>query len=101
MFDYNQFKTELIEKKVSQDELTSVFKLGDFIDLCTGPHIPSTKYAQAFKITKNSQAYWLGDSEKESLQRVYGMSFPKKEQLSEYIQVQNEAKKRDHRIVGP
>ena len=81
MFEYNKFKTELIQKKVSDDQIVSVFKMGDFVDLCTGPHIPSTKYAQAFKITKNSQAYWLGDSQRESLQRVYGVSFPKKEML--------------------
>lgn len=62
MFEYNKFKTELIQNKVSDDQIVSVFKMGDFVDLCTGPHIPSTKYAQAFKITKNSQAYWLGDS---------------------------------------
>ena len=84
-----------------ENQFTSVFKIGDFIDLCTGPHIPSTKFAQAFKITKNSQAYWLGDSERESLQRVYGISFPKKEQLSEFLKIQEEAKKRDHRVLGP
>ena len=67
MFSYNKFKVELISKKVADDELTSVFKIGDFIDLCTGPHIPSTKYAQGFKIMKHSQAYWLGDSKRDSL----------------------------------
>jgi len=67
MFSYNKFKTELILKKVGKNELTSVFKIGDFVDLCTGPHIPSTKYAKAFKVMKHSQAYWLGNSERESL----------------------------------
>jgi threonyl-tRNA synthetase len=76
MFSYNRFKVELIQKKVPDGQMTSVFKLGDFIDLCTGPHIPSTKYVQAFKVMKHSQAYWLGDSSRDSLQRVYGVSFP-------------------------
>lgn len=67
MFSYNKFKTELIQKKVADNELTSVFRVGDFIDLCTGPHIPSTKYVQAFKVTKHSQAYWLADAKRESL----------------------------------
>lgn len=79
MFSYNKFKSELIEKKVGDDQFTSVFKIGEFIDLCTGPHIPSTRYAQAFKVMKHSQAYWLGDSKRESLQRIYGVSFPQKE----------------------
>ena len=54
MFSYNKFKVELISKKVADDELTSVFKIGDFIDLCTGPHIPSTKHVSGFKIMKHS-----------------------------------------------
>ena len=54
LFSYNKFKVELIEKKVQDGQMTSVFKIGDFVDLCTGPHIPSTKYAQAMKIVKNS-----------------------------------------------
>lgn len=85
MFSYNKFKLELIDKKIKEGEFTSVFKVGDFIDLCTGPHIPSTKYVKGFKIMKNSQAYWLGDSKRESLQRIYGISFPEKEQLNEYL----------------
>lgn len=100
MFSYNQFKTELIQKKVSDSELTSVFKIGDFVDLCTGPHVPSTKFIPAFKVMKHSQAYWLGDSKKQSLQRVYGTSFPSKEQLKKYIELKEEAKKRDHRLLG-
>ena len=87
MFDYNRFKSELIDKKVGPNQLTSVFKIGDFIDLCTGPHIPSTKYARGFKVMKHSQAYWLGDSSKDSLQRIYGISFPEKEQLANYLRL--------------
>jgi threonyl-tRNA synthetase len=85
MFSYNRFKVELISKKVPDGDFTSVYKIGDFIDLCTGPHIPSTKHAQAFKIMKHSQAYWLGDSNRDSLQRVYGISFPSKEQLAHHL----------------
>ena len=101
MFSYNKFKTELIEKKVADDQITSVFRIGDFIDLCTGPHIPSTKHAQAFKILRHSQAYWFGDARRESLQRVYGISFPSKDQLAEYLRLKQEALQRDHRTVGP
>jgi threonyl-tRNA synthetase len=86
---------------VAEDQITSVYKIGDFIDLCTGPHVPSTKHIQALKIMKSSQAYWLGDSKRESLQRVYGVSFPEKAQLNEYVRLKEEALKRDHRLVGP
>lgn len=100
LFSYNQFKVELIQKKIGDTELTSVFRMGDFIDLCTGPHIPSTKYVRGLGILKHSHAYWLGDSSRESLQRVYGTSFPEKAQLAEYLKLQEEAKRRDHRIIG-
>lgn len=101
LFSYNNFKVELIEKKIGDSELTSVFRIGDFIDLCTGPHIPSTKHVRGFKILKHSHAYWLGDSSRESLQRIYGTSFPEKSQLAEYLRLQEEAKRRDHRVLGP
>lgn len=91
LFSYNKFKTELILKKVKDDDITSVFRIGDFIDLCTGPHIPSTKYVKAFKVTKHSQAYWLGDAKRDSLQRVYGISFPQKTMLSDYLKIKEEA----------
>ena len=101
LFSYNKFKTELIQKKVQDDDITSVFRIGEFIDLCTGPHIPSTKHVKAFKITKHSQAYWLGDANRDSLQRVYGISFPQKTMLADYLKVKEEAKRRDHRVLGP
>lgn len=78
-----------------------MYRIGEFIDLCTGPHVPSTKHIQALKIMKSSQAYWLGDSKRESLQRVYGVSFPEKAQLNEFVRLKEEALKRDHRLVGP
>ena len=62
LFSYNRFKTYLIETKVPNDAMTSVYKIGDFIDLCTGPHIQHTGLAKGFAITKHSAAYWLGDA---------------------------------------
>ena len=76
LFSYNKFKSYLIDSKIPQGSNTSVYKLGDFIDLCTGPHIPDTSYVKAMAILKHSAAYWLGDSNKEGLQRIYGISFP-------------------------
>ena len=62
LFSYNRFKTYLIENKVPDDGLTSVYKVGDFIDLCTGPHLPHTGHVKAFKLMKNSATYWLGEN---------------------------------------
>jgi threonyl-tRNA synthetase len=75
MFAENKFKTYMIDTKIADDEMTSVYRIGEFIDLCTGPHIAHTGYAKGFKLTKHSGAYWLGDKDNESLQRVYGVSF--------------------------
>jgi threonyl-tRNA synthetase len=85
MFSENKFKTYMIDTKIGREEMTSVYRIGDFIDLCTGPHIAHTGYAKGFKLTKHSGAYWLGDSQNESLQRVYGISFQEKQQLAEYV----------------
>lgn len=84
LFSYNRFKTELIAKKIPDGAKTSVYRIGDFVDLCTGPHIPHTGHAAAFDITKHSGAYWLGDSNNASLQRIYGISFPKKDMLEKH-----------------
>jgi len=81
MFSYNPFKVQLIEKKVPENGLTSAYKCGSLIDLCIGPHLPSADKIKAFKITKNSSAYWLGNKENDDLQRVYGISYPKQGQL--------------------
>ena len=81
MFEYNKYKTHLIKSKVPDGGLTSIYKIGDFIDLCTGPHIKSTGLVKGFEITKHSSAYWLGDQRNESLQRIYGISFHDKEEL--------------------
>jgi threonyl-tRNA synthetase len=81
MFAYNPFKVELIKNKVPEDGLTSAYRCGNLIDLCTGPHLPSADRVKGFKVTKNSSAYWLGKKENDDLQRVYAVSFPKQAQL--------------------
>jgi threonyl-tRNA synthetase len=68
--------------------------------LCTGPHIPSTKIIKAFKVIKNSASHWLGKVENDSLQRIYGITFPSKKEMDEYIHRMEEAAKRDHRTIG-
>mmetsp|Transcript_9218 Transcript_9218/g.9186 ORF Transcript_9218/g.9186 Transcript_9218/m.9186 type:complete len:824 (+) Transcript_9218:58-2529(+) len=100
LFDYNPFKVALMRVKLPENSLTSIYRCGPFIDLCTGPHLPHTGYVKASSITKNSSAYFLNNSENDSLQRVYGISFPIKKELDEYIKFQEEAAQRDHRRVG-
>ena len=78
----------------------TAYRNGSLIDLCVGPHIPHTGRIKAFKVTKNSSAYWLGKATNDSLQRIYGITFPSKKELDEYIHFQEEAAKRDHRNIG-
>ena len=78
----------------------TAYRCGDLIDLCTGPHIPTTKLIKAFKVMKNSQAYWLAKAENDTLQRVYGVSFPSKKEMDEYLEFKRQAEERDHRNVG-
>ncbi len=78
----------------------SVYKQGDFIDLCSGPHVPSTGYIKAFKLLSTAGAYWRGDEHNEMLKRIYGTAFPDKESLKAYLDRIEEAKKRDHRKLG-
>lgn len=85
MFEDNKYKQELIQSKVKDGETTSCYRIGDFVDLCTGPHIEHTGFARGFKILKNSASYWQGDATKDSLQRIYGISFPEKVQLKEFL----------------
>jgi len=68
--------------------------------LCTGPHIPNTGLMKAFKVMKNSSAYWLGDAKNDSLQRIYAVSFPSAKELKEHLHFLEEAEKRDHRRLG-
>lgn len=100
MFKHNPFKVQLITNKVPEGSYTTVYRCGKLIDLCTGPHVNSTQRIKAFKVLKNSSAYWLGNKENDVLQRVYGIAFPKKQLLDEYIKRQEEIKQRDHRLIG-
>jgi len=99
MFKYNQFKVRILNERVKTDT-TTVYKCGSLIDLCRGPHVRHTGKIKAMTITKNSATYWEGNSEAESLQRIYGISFPESKQLKEWKHFQEEAAKRDHRKLG-
>ncbi|XP_026194236.1 threonine--tRNA ligase, mitochondrial 1 [Cyclospora cayetanensis] len=100
LFQENPFKVSLITSKVPEGGRTTVYRCGSLVDICRGPHLPSTGLCKAFVINKHSAAYWLGNSGNDSLQRVYGVSFPDKKQLKEYLELLEEAKKRDHRLLG-
>ncbi len=98
-FSKNPYKCELIEG--FEEMPISAYRQGEFFDLCRGPHIAALGKIKAFKILKTSGAYWRGDSKREMLTRVYAISFPDRKQLKEYLQLLEEAKKRDHKILGP
>ncbi|MGI6705239.1 MAG: threonine--tRNA ligase [Clostridia bacterium] len=100
MKDRNEpYKVELI-LELPEDEEVSFYKQGDFVDLCAGPHLPSTGKVKAIKLTQAAGAYWRGNEKNKMLQRIYGTSFPKKSELDEYLQKREEAKKRDHNKIG-
>jgi len=99
MFAYNQFKVRILNEKV-KTETTTVYRCGPLIDLCRGPHVRHTGKIKAMSVTNNSSAYWEGNAEAESLQRIYGISFPDTKQLKEWKQFQEEAAKRNHRKLG-
>jgi len=92
------YKEELL--KEIQDATVSLYEQGGFVDLCRGPHVPSTGALRAFKLTKVAGAYWRGDERNKMLQRIYGTAFPKPEQLEEYLHWLEEAERRDHRRLG-
>jgi threonyl-tRNA synthetase len=94
-----EYKAEIIAD-IPEGENISLYRQGDFIDLCRGPHIPSTGKLGAYKLTKLAGAYWRGDSRNEMLQRIYGTAWGDKKQLKSYLQRLEEAEKRDHRRVG-
>ena len=94
-----RYKVELIESIPSNEDL-SFYQQGDFIDLCRGPHVPSTGHIKAFKLMKVAGAYWRGDSNNEMLQRIYGTAWADKKALKEYLYRLEEAEKRDHRKLG-
>lgn len=93
------YKVELI-KELPEGEVISFYKQGEFTDLCRGPHLPSTGCVKAIKLLSSSGAYWRGDEHNKMLQRIYGISFPKASELDEYLNMIEEAKKRDHRKLG-
>ena len=93
------YKAEIIES-IPTNEVLSLYKQGDFVDLCRGPHVPSTSKLKAFKLMKLAGAYWRGDSNNEMLQRVYGTAWENKDDLAEHLYRLEEAEKRDHRKIG-
>jgi len=94
-----KYKVEII-RDIPQGETISLYRQDDFIDLCRGPHVPSTGRLGSFKLMKVAGAYWRGDSNKEMLQRIYGTAWPDKKQLKQYLHRLEEAAKRDHRKLG-
>ncbi|MBI4739454.1 threonine--tRNA ligase [Candidatus Woesearchaeota archaeon] len=103
LFKDNPYKIEIIESKDTSEvggvQITA-YKQGDFIDLCRGPHVPNTGVLKAIKLIKLAGAYWRANQKNKQLQRIYGISFPDKKQLADYLKMLEEAKKRDHRILG-
>ncbi|MCC6574377.1 MAG: TGS domain-containing protein, partial [Planctomycetes bacterium] len=97
---HNKFKQELVAGIKERGDQLTFYKHGDFIDLCRGPHVPNTGWLKNVKLTKVSGSYWRADANREQLTRVYGTAFFGKEELVEYFRSQEEAKKRDHRVLG-
>ncbi len=99
LFKDEPYKQELIDE-ISEGEIITVYRHGDFVDLCRGPHLNSTGEIGAFKLLKVAGAYWRGDEKNAQLQRIYGTAFPTKKELDEYLALLAEAEKRDHRKLG-
>jgi len=93
-----KYKLELLED--IQDDMVTLYQVGEFVDLCRGPHVPSTGKIKAFKLLSIAGAYWRGKEKNKMLQRIYGISFDKKSELDNYLRLVEEAKKRDHRKLG-
>lgn len=99
IFAYDPFKLELL-KDIPLGDVVTVYRQGEFVDLCRGPHLPATRFIKAFKLTHVSGAYWRGDSHNKVLQRIYGVAFASKEDLGDYFHFVDEAQKRNHRKLG-
>ena len=99
MFKDDPYKIDLIEN-MDDNVVISAYRQDDFVDLCRGPHVESTKYMKYFKLLKVSGAYYKGDSKNKVLQRIYGVCFEKEEDLDQYLKILEEAKERDHRKLG-
>ncbi len=95
---HEEYKVELIEDL--QDGTITLYKQGEFTDLCRGPHLPDTGYIKAIKLLSVAGAYWRGDEKRKQLTRIYGITFPKKQMLDEYLEMLEQAKARDHRKLG-
>jgi threonyl-tRNA synthetase len=100
LFQDNPFKVQLITNKIPENGKTTAYRCGYLIDLCMGPHLPSTGVVKSFKVTKNSACYWLGNAKNDSLQRVYGVTFPSEKEMTEWVKRKEEEEKRDHRNIG-
>ncbi|KAK7992290.1 Bcths1 [Apiospora saccharicola] len=100
MFNYNKYKQHIIKDKIADGTSTTVYRNGPLIDLCRGPHVPDTGRIEAFAVMKNSASYFLGDAKNDSLQRIYGVSFPDKKQMAAHKKFLEEAAKRDHRKIA-
>lgn len=94
------YKVEILETIAKDEDVVSLYEQGEFTDLCRGPHLPSTDKVKAIKLMSVSGSYWRGDENRQQLQRIYGISFPKQKELDEYINWLEEAKRRDNRKIG-
>ncbi len=105
LFTDQPFKTEIIESvdesEVDAGEVVSLYRNEDFVDLCRGPHLPSTGHLKAFSLLRTAGAYWRGDENRDQLQRIYGTAWENKKELDAYLHRLEEAEKRDHRKLGP
>lgn len=100
LFSYSPLKVELISDHVEDGGVCTVYRCGDFVDFCRGPHVPDLGFLQAFKCLSCSAAYFKGDQTRESMQRVYAVAFPTAELLNTHLQLIEEAKRRDHRVLA-
>jgi threonyl-tRNA synthetase len=100
LFAGNPFKEQIISTKIPDGTRTTVYRCGDLVDLCRGPHVPNTGRIKAFAATRHSATNWLGDTENDMLQRMYGISFPDKKMLKAWQENQEKAKERDHRRIA-
>ncbi|MCD6464413.1 threonine--tRNA ligase [Candidatus Woesearchaeota archaeon] len=100
LFKNNAYKLELVNEFASQGEQLTIYKCGDFIDLCKGPHLPSTGFVKAFKLLKISGAYWRGDAKNKQLTRIYGVAFFNEKELKKHLAMLEERAKRDHRKIA-
>jgi threonyl-tRNA synthetase len=96
----DNYKLEILSELDEKEKAISIYKEGDFVDLCRGPHLPTTGKIKSVKLLNVSGSYWRGDEHNKQLQRIYGISFPKKKMLDDYLTFLEEAKKRDHRKLG-